>query len=77
MGPADRYVQFISKLDRKHCRMEVGLLTRHINLQYMLHKMKRAKTPFIQEMRHRKGNVCIHSMWLTGVGKVKDANLGL
>ncbi len=38
-------VQFISKLDRKHCRMLVGLLTRHINLQYMLHKMRRAKTP--------------------------------
>ncbi len=25
--------------------MLVGLLIRHINLQYMLHKMKRAKTP--------------------------------
>ncbi len=44
-GPIDRYVQFISKLDRKHCRMLVGLLTGHINLQYMLHKMRRAKTP--------------------------------
>ncbi len=42
-GPTDRYVQFISKLDRKHCRMLVGVLTGHINLQYMLHKM-RAKT---------------------------------
>ncbi len=42
-GPTDRYVQFISKLDGKHCRMLVGLLTRHVNLQYMLHKM-RAKT---------------------------------
>ncbi len=44
-GPTDRYVQFISKLDRKHCRMLVGLLTGHINLQYMLHKMRRVKTP--------------------------------
>ncbi len=43
-GPTDRYVQYISKLDRKHCRMLVGLLTGHINLQHMLHKM-RAKTP--------------------------------
>ncbi len=44
-GPTDRYVHFISKLDRKHCRMLVGLQTRHINLQYMLHKMRRAETP--------------------------------
>ncbi len=43
-GPTDRYVQFISKLDRKHCRMLAGLLTGHINLQYELHKMRRAKT---------------------------------
>ncbi len=43
-GPTDRYVQFISKLDRKHCTMLIGLLTGHINLQYMLHKMRRAKT---------------------------------
>ncbi len=42
-GPTDKHVQFISKLDRKHCRMLVGLLIRHINLQYMLHKMRRAK----------------------------------
>ncbi len=26
-GITDRYVQFVSKLDRKHCRMLVGLLT--------------------------------------------------
>ncbi len=32
-GPIDWYVQFISKLDRKHCRMLVGLLIGHINLQ--------------------------------------------
>ncbi len=44
-GPIDRYVKFISKLGRKHCRMLVRLLTGHINLQYMLHKMRRAKTP--------------------------------
>ncbi len=44
-GPADRYVQFISKLDRKHCRMLVELLTMHMNLHYMLYKMRRAKTP--------------------------------
>ncbi len=44
-GPTDRYVQFISKLDRKHCRMLIGLLTGHINLWYMLHKMRRAETP--------------------------------
>ncbi len=43
--PANRYVQFISKLNRKHCRVFVGLLTGHINLQYMLQKMRRAKTP--------------------------------
>ncbi len=44
-GPTDRYVQFISKLDRKDCRLLVGLLTGHINLLYMLHKMRRAETP--------------------------------
>ncbi len=44
-GSTDMYVQFISKLYRKHCSMLVGLLRGHINLQYMLHKMRRAKTP--------------------------------
>ncbi len=44
-GITNRYVQFISKLDRKHCRMLVGLLTGHINLQYIQHKMRRTKTP--------------------------------
>ncbi len=44
-GSTDRYVQFMSKLDKKHCRILVGLLTGRINLQYMLHKMRRAKTP--------------------------------
>ncbi len=44
-GPTDRNVQIISKLDREHCKMLVGLLTRHINLQYVLHKMRRARTP--------------------------------
>ncbi len=39
-----RFVQFISKLGRKYCRLLVGLLIRHVNLQYMLHKMRRAKT---------------------------------
>ncbi len=43
--PIDRYVQFVSKLDRKRCRMLVGLLTGHINPQCMLHKMRRAKAP--------------------------------
>ncbi len=43
--PTNRYVYFISKLDRKHCRMLVGLLTGYINLHYMLHKMRRAKNP--------------------------------
>ncbi len=40
-APTDRYVYFISKLDRKHCRMLVGLLTGHI----ILHKMGRAQNP--------------------------------
>ncbi len=45
-GPTDRYVQFISKLDRKYCRMLVGVL------QYMLHKMKKAKTPSCRKCRY-------------------------
>ncbi len=44
-GTTNGYVQFISKISRKNCIMQVGLLTRHISLQYMLHKMRRAKTP--------------------------------
>ncbi len=32
-----------SKVDRKHCRMLLGLLTGHVNRLYMLHKMRRAK----------------------------------
>ncbi len=44
-GLTERYVQFISKLYRKHCRMLVGLLTGHINLHYMLRKMRSAKIP--------------------------------
>ncbi len=44
-APTGRYVHFISKPDRKHFRILVGLLTGHINLQYMLHKMGRARPP--------------------------------
>ncbi len=36
-------IPFISKLDRKHCRMLVRLLTGH-QLQYMHDKMRRAGT---------------------------------
>ncbi len=75
-GPTDTYVQFISKLDRKHCRMLVGLLTRHINLQYMQHKMRRTGS-LMQVMRRRKGNVGTHSTRMSGVGKGRDADLGL
>ncbi len=61
---------FNSKLDRKHCRMLVGLLAGHI-LQYMLHKM-REKTSLC-----RKGNVGTHSIWMPGTEKDKDADFGL
>ncbi len=44
-GPKDRYVQFICKLSRKYCGTLVEHLTGHVNLQYMLHKMRRAKNP--------------------------------
>ncbi len=53
--PTDSFVQFISKLDRKHCRMLLGFLTRHVNLQYMLHKMRRAKTPLCRRYGVEKG----------------------
>ncbi len=43
-APTDRYVQFISNMDRKHCRMLVGFLTGHISLQFMQCTMWRAKT---------------------------------
>ncbi len=66
-GPTDRYVLFISKLDRKHYRMLVGLLTGHINLQCML----RADS-LMQEMWCRKDNIGTHSMRMPSVGKGKD-----
>ncbi len=56
-GPNYRYVQFISKLDRKHCRMMVGLLTGHINLQYMQQKMRKAKTPSYRRYGAEKENI--------------------
>ncbi len=31
----------------------------------------------MQEMRRRKGNIGTHSVWVAGVGKVKDADRGL
>ncbi len=34
--------------------MLVGLLTEHINLQYMLHKMRRAKTPLCRRCSAEK-----------------------
>ncbi len=43
-----------SPLDRKHCRMLVGLLTGHINLQYMLHKIRRAKTPHARDVVQKR-----------------------
>ncbi len=57
--------------------MLVGLLTGHVNLQYILHKMWRAKTSLMQEMRCREGNIGTHSMRMLDVGKGKDADLGL
>ncbi len=35
----------VQEFARKHCRIQVGLLLGHINLHYMLHKMRRAKNP--------------------------------
>ncbi len=61
-GSTDRYAKFISKLDRKHCRMLVGLLTEHINLQYMLHKMRRAKTPACRRCGAEK-EITIHILY--------------
>ncbi len=62
------HVQFISKLDRKHGRILAGLLTKHINLHYMLHKMRRAMNPSCwkcgaeKEMsEHRAGFRCFNS----------------
>ncbi len=75
-GPIGRYVQFVSKLDRKHCRMLIGLLTGHINLHYMLYKMRRAKTPLMEKMWCRKGNVGT-LWWIPCFRKDKDADLGL
>ncbi len=75
-GPTDRYVQFISKLDWKHYRMLVGLLTGRINLQYMLHKMRRAKTLSCRRCGAEK-ETSVHILCecpVLGIGK--DADLG-
>ncbi len=61
-GPTDRYVQFIGKLDKKHCRMLVGLLNGHINLQHMLHKMRRVKTPSCRRCGAEK-ETSVHILW--------------
>ncbi len=50
----DRFVHFISKLDRKKDRMLISLLTKHINLQYMLHKARRVKTPLCRRRSSEK-----------------------
>ncbi len=38
IGPTDKYVQHIGKLNRKQCRMSMELLIGHIYLQCVLHK---------------------------------------
>ncbi len=38
---------------------------------------KKSEDSLMQEMRCGKGNVGIHSVWVPGVGKGKDADLGL
>ncbi len=75
-GPTDRYIQFISKLDRKHCRMLIGLLTGHINLQYMLHKMRGAKSPLCRRCGAEK-ETTVHILCECPVlEKVKMQTLG-
>ncbi len=75
--PTDRYIHFISKLDRKHFRILVGLLTGHINLQYMLHKMKRAKTSSCRRCGAEK-EMSVHMPCECPVlKKSKDADCGL
>ncbi len=44
-GLTGRYIQYINKLNRKHCRTRVGLFTRYTDLSYTLHKMRRVKSP--------------------------------
>ncbi len=55
--------------------MLVGFPTRHINLDYMQHKMWRADS-LLQEMQCRKGNVATHSVRMPGVGNGKAGALG-
>ncbi len=40
-----RPTEFVWKLNRKHCRMLARLLTRHVDMNYMLHKMETVKSP--------------------------------
>ncbi len=76
-GSTDRNVQFIEKLDREYCRMLVGLLNGRINLQYMLHKMRRTNTPLCSRCGAEK-ETSVHILYrMPGVGKGKDADLRL
>ncbi len=54
-GPTNKYIQFISKLDWRHCRMLVGLITGHISQQFMLYKTRREKTPSCRRCGAEKG----------------------
>ncbi len=75
----DRYVQFIGKLDRKHCRMLLGLLTGNINRQYiMLQRLRKTKAPLCRKCGTEKETLvqvlceCPNAR----VEKDKDADLG-
>ncbi len=72
-GLNDRYVRFMSKLDRKHCRMLAWLLTRYINLQYMPHNGE-SKNSLVRKMRCRKRNIGAYSMWISD-GKSIDYSI--
>ncbi len=69
----DRYVQYINKLNRKYCRMLVGLLTEHVNLRYMLQKIG-SKITIKQEMRCQKRNVGTYILWVSDITEGEEKN---
>ncbi len=49
--------------------MLVGLLTRRINLQYMLHKMRRAKTPLCRRCDAEK-EISVQILLVMGISSI-------
>ncbi len=62
-GPTDRYIQFIGKLDKRHCRLLIELPIGYINLAYILPKMRKSKTPYICRRCSAEKEMLVHILY--------------